>query len=401
MNQRASRPYRKKAAQVGLIIGLLVCVLVLPACLTAEETDAVLETQENISTLEIETSIPRTVVPFTPNPTATLQTIPTLTLTNSPTSSPTETPTITLTPDPYAVYTIEHLLQRNYGDSGQITVVEALAENDYFTRYLFSYPSDGLTIYGFLNVPQSRDAQKDNQNPSLETYPVVIALHGYIDPEIYNTIDYTTRYADSLAREGYMVFHPNLRGYPPSDDGDNLFRVGMAVDVLNLISLVVNQAGQPGVLERADGSKIGLWGHSMGGGISTRVMTVSPDVDAVVLYGAMSGDDQANFERIYNYFSSGTRGLEELDAPSEAFKLISPINYLDRVKAAVSIHHGKQDPDVPLAWSLDLCRRLRDLKVQVECFTYEGQAHTFHGEGDLFLMQRNVLFFNRYLKEGD
>ena len=198
-----------------------------------------------------------------------------------------------------------------------------------------------------------------------------------------------------------MVFHPNLRGYPPSDDGDNLFRVGMAVDVLNLISLVVNQAGQPGVLERADGSKIGLWGHSMGGGISTRVMTVSPDVDAVVLYGAMSGDDQANFERIYNYFSSGTRGLEELDAPPEAFKLISPINYLDRVKAAVSIHHGKQDPDVPLAWSLDLCRRLRDLQVQVECFTYEGQAHTFHGEGDLLLMQRNVLFFNRYLKEGD
>ena len=232
-----------------------------------------------------------------------------------------------------------------------------------------------------------------------EKIPVVIALHGYIDPQIYDTIDYTTRYADSLARNGYIVLHPNLRNYPPSDNGENLFRVGMAIDVLNLIALVRQQAGQPGVLEFADPDLIGLWGHSMGGGIATRVMTINPHVDAVVLYGAMSGDDQKNFERIFSYFSYGERGLEELEAPQEAFDLISPINYLDRVTAAVSIHHGKQDVDVPLAWSLDLCYRLRNLELDVSCFVYDDMPHTFHGSGDVSFIQRMIFFYDRIFND--
>jgi dipeptidyl aminopeptidase/acylaminoacyl peptidase len=118
----------------------------------------------------------------------------------------------------------------------------------------------------------------------------------------------------------------------------------MAIDVLNLIAIVKETGGQPGSLELADPSAIGLWGHSMGGGISTRVITVSPDVRAAVLYGAMSGDEKKNFERIFTYFSPGTRGQEELKAPAEVFQRISPIHYLERITAAVSIHHGKEDP---------------------------------------------------------
>jgi dipeptidyl aminopeptidase/acylaminoacyl peptidase len=227
---------------------------------------------------------------------------------------------------------------------------------------------------------------------------VVIALHGYIEPGVYSTLDYTTRYADALAREGFLVLHPNLRGYPPSDEGDNRFRVGMAVDVLNLIALVKALGGRPGALVLADGEAIGLWGHSMGGGVATRVLTVSPDVGAAVLYGAMSGDDQKNYERIFSYFSNGQRGQEELSAPPEVFARLSPINYLDRIRAAVSIHHGEKDVDVPLAWSLDLCQRLSNLELSVECFTYPDQPHTFHGDGDTLFIQRTIDFFNQWLR---
>ena len=310
--------------------------------------------------------------------------------TPSPTQlpTPTGTPTRTPTPGPYAGLSIDELTGRSYG-GGELEYLDTIAANSYFTRTLIAYPSDELTIYGFMNEPR-------RGNPP---YPVVIALHGYIDPAIYSTLDYTTRYADSLAREGFLVLHPNLRGYPPSDSGDNRFRVGMAVDVLNLIALVKSQAGQPGPLEDADPQAIGLWGHSMGGGISTRVITISPDVRAVLLYGAMSGDERRNFERIFNYFSNGERGQEELSAPEDVFELLSPINYLDRIRAAVSVHHGEQDPDVPPAWSADLCFRLEELGKDVECFTYPDQAHTFHGEGDVLFMQRAVDFFNRKLRE--
>ena len=316
--------------------------------------------------------------------------IATSTVTLEPT--PSAPPTSTATPDPYEPYTIDYLARRSFG-GGELQVEDVLAVNSFYTRTLVSYPSDGLRIFGFMDTPRPERVADGGK------LPVVIAVHGFIEPAIYATLDYTTRYADALARAGFLVIHPNLRGYAPSDDGDNLFRVGMAIDVLNLIALVKEQAGKPGALERADPAAIGIWGHSMGGGISTRVITLSPDVRAAVLYDAMSGDDRQNYQRIYDYFSNGTRGLEELKAPDEAFLRISPIYYLDHIQAAVSIHHGESDVDVPITWSLDLCQRLQALGKSVECFTYKGEPHTFHGEGDQLFIQRTIEFFKRWLRE--
>jgi dipeptidyl aminopeptidase/acylaminoacyl peptidase len=306
----------------------------------------------------------------------------------TPTATPAPTSTLSPTPDAYAGLSIADLTSREYG-SGELALIQMMEENNLFTRYLISYPSDGVMIYGFMNQPRG-------DGP----FPVIIASHGYIDPEIYNTLDYTTRYADALAEAGYLVLHPNLRGYWPSEDGPNLFRVGMAIDVLNLIAQVENQAGKPGILERADPERIGLWGHSMGGGISTRVMVVSPEVDAVVLYGAMSGDDLKNYERIFNVFSEGQRGQEELSAPPKAFERISPVYFLEQIQAAVSIHHGENDEEVPLEWSVEMCENLQILGKTVECFTYPGQPHTFIGEGDQEFIQRTIEFFNRILQDG-
>jgi dipeptidyl aminopeptidase/acylaminoacyl peptidase len=338
-------------------------------------------------------SLPPEPAPPTDTPTQLLPTpaaLPTRTPvppTSTPVPSQTPTPTVTSTPDPYAGLSVDSLSLRSYG-GGELIVEEVLAVNSIFTRTLISYPSDGLRIYGFMNIPRQ----------GTPPYPVVIALHGYIDPAIYNTLDYTTRYADAIARSGYVVIHPNLRGYPPSDNGDNLFRVGMAVDVLNLIALVKAQGGQPGLLAAADPNNIGLWGHSMGGGVTTRVIAVSPDVKAAVLYGAMSGDERKNYERIFSYFSNGTRGIDELTYPPEAFERISPVSYLDRIQAAVSIHHGAQDADVPLKWSVETCEALQSLHKQVECYLYDGQPHTFHGEGDDLFTLRVVEFYDRFLK---
>jgi dipeptidyl aminopeptidase/acylaminoacyl peptidase len=298
---------------------------------------------------------------------------------------PTPGPTATATPDTYAGLTIADLASRPYG-GGVLQVVERLAVYQEFTRYLVTYPSDGLQVTGFMNVP----------NQGSPPYPVVIAIHGYIDPAVYQTLDYTTRYADALSRHGYLVLHPNLRGYPPSESGPNLFRVGMAVDVLNLAALVRQTGGSPGPLEGADPARIGLWGHSMGGGISVRVITVDPALQAAVLYGSMSGDERQNFSKIQEW-SQGERGIEELEAPEADLARISAINFVERVSAAVSIHHGEADALVPLEWSLDYCERLQQAGKRVECFTYPGQPHTFTGQGDLDFIQRSLEFFDRYL----
>ncbi len=287
----------------------------------------------------------------------------------------------TATPDPYEALTISALAERDYG-GGELLDLGILGSNPGFTRHLVSYPSDGLTINGFVDVPVG-------DGP----FPVVLVLHGYVDPDGYTVENYTARYAAAFANAGYIAIHPNYRNYAPSDSGPNEFRVGYAVDVLNLIAIVNAQAGTGGLLQTANPDAIFLWGHSMGGGIMLRVLTVGSDVQGAVLYGSMSGDERRNFEHIRDVLSDGSRGNEELTAPDEALQLISPIYYYGRIAVPVSIHHGDVDESVPLAWSLELCEQLEALGKQVECFTYHNMPHIFYGDNDELLIQRSIEFF--------
>src|SRR5258708_38372293 len=291
---------------------------------------------------------------------------------------------IQATADPFAGLSIAELVARTYG-GGQVTIDQVFTTTAAFTRYLIHYPSDGLSIYGFMDVPTTAPRNRS-------AYPVIIALHGYIDPNLYQTLDYTTAYADALARAGYIVLHPNLRNYRPSDSGPNLLRVGFAIDVLNLLAIVRTQAGKPGSLQYADPAALGLWGHSMGGGAAIRAMTVDPQIRAVVLYAPISGDDRLNAQQF-----ATRQGQYDVNFPEDVFLRASPMYYYYRVQSAVSVHHGLADATVPPAWSVDLCTSLKARQKSVECFTYPGQPHTFTGAGNSLFIQRTIAFFDAHL----
>lgn len=369
--------------------------------------------------LPTETAPPPTSQTFQPFPTVTptiaqftlltepSPTISLLTL-DTPTPLPTATPTPqpTVTPPPPSVYdqfaslkltplpipveqfglTIDELSARSYGGDGSLTLVETLADRQGFMRYLFTYPSDDLTIYGFMNVPKTAGP-----------HPVAVVLHGHLPPELYHTETYTRRYADALARAGYLVLHPNMRGFYPSDHGMDWFRVGVAIDVLNLIALTRQTAGQPGPLEQADASFIGLMGHSMGGGAALRVATIDAQIDATVLYASMSGNERWNYEKILRW-SGGQFGQRELATADETLNQISPIFFLDRIHGPISIHNGEADGGT-LKWGVDLCERFQAIEHPVDCFTYPNQPHIFEGDGDRLLTERMLTFFNQALNE--
>ena len=136
----------------------------------------------------------------------------------------------------YSGLSIEELVARKYG-GGEIAFVKDLEGSDHFTRKMVSFPSDDLTIYGFMNIP-------NGEGP----FPVIVVLHGWVKPHLWHTLCYTTSYADALANAGFFVLHPNYRNHPPSDEGANLFRVGYAVDILNLLAIIREQGGKPGPL---------------------------------------------------------------------------------------------------------------------------------------------------------
>ncbi|MCS6774508.1 MAG: alpha/beta fold hydrolase [Thermoflexales bacterium] len=253
-----------------------------------------------------------------------------------------------------------------------------------FTRTLIRFDSDGLSVYGFMNTPRGRGP-----------FPVVIVLHGYVNPRTYRTpYAYTQRYADALAREGFLVLHPDYRGHGRSEgvaEGvDNLFRVGYAVDVLNL-------AAHARRLPNVNPDAIGLFGHSMGGGIAQRVIAVDRDIKAVVLYGSMSGDERLNIERIRNVFRRVPMMPEDA-VPLELWSAISPITYLADVQAAIEIHHGARDLQVPIEWSRDLSQRLSALGKPVTLFEYPEAGHILRGQDYATMMHRVTDFFNRTLR---
>lgn len=298
--------------------------------------------------------------------------------------SPTADPRPTATLDPYAKLGIEALAARSYG-GGEISDLGILGTSSNAERHLISYSSDGLTINGFMDIPVGAGP-----------FPVVLVLHGYVEEEGYQVENYTAGYAAAFANAGYIAIHPNYRNYPPSDSGPNEFRVGFAIDVLNLIAIVNASAGQPGLLQDARSDAVFLWGHSMGGGIALRVITVGAQVQGAVLYGSMSGDERRNFEHIRDVLSQGTRGLDELSVPVEELQFISPAYFYDRIQVPVSIHHGDIDDVVPHSWSTELCEQLQTLGKLVECFSYHNMPHIFYGLNDQLLIQRSLEFFQRY-----
>lgn len=352
------------------------CMLIAAACQVNKPTPAALPTPYPLEASP--TVVASTAEVLTP-PTQAVSALPTDTLV--PTiPAPTLAPTFAS----YESYTIDFLRMRTYG-GGNIEVTGTVEQTDAFTRYLIRYPSDGLSIHGFANVPKGAGP-----------FPVIVAIHGFVDPATYETLDYTTSALDTITQAGYIVIHPNLRGYPPSEDGDNLFRVGMAVDVLNLIALVKAESGPPELFAAAASEEIGLWGHSMGGSIALRVLTVSPDVRAAVLFASMSGDELKNAE-LLSSVSSDPRLQTELGTSPADLERISPMYFYNYIRAPIQLHHGGVDQTVPVAWAEETCNAMSALRVQIECNYYPTEDHTFRSRVADQLYEAVFRFYDTYL----
>ncbi len=326
----------------------------------------------------------------------------------SATFEPTETavPLPTPTPHPLTPYTISGMRQRIFS-GGEIQTRAILEQNEAYTRYYIDYPSDGLTITGIMHLPTG-------DGP----FPVLVLLHGYIDRSRYFAGADTWQAADFFARRGYLTIAPDFRSWGESDTGLSLFHTGLVADVLNLIGSLPS-------LPIADSSRIGLWGHSMGGGMATKVLTIDERIDAAVLYAPNSADDA---DLIARWGAGCLAGESEaagdfcnpaevipLNTPPdlveaylsaaadpEFLQLVSPLYHLENISAPVQIHIGTADGqslvETPPEWSAKLAEGLQNANQDVAYFSYEGQGHSFLGTSWTTLLDRTLIFFNLHLK---
>ena len=296
--------------------------------------------------------------------------------------TPTPFPTPTLAP--YEGYTIDYLRKRTYG-GGTMQVLEKLAENDSFASYSIRYPSEGLNIYGFMNVPKGPGP-----------FPVIVSIHGYAPYGKYDPFNPVQDSADLFAANQFIVIRPGLRNHPPSDSGDNLLRVGMTLDVMNLIALVKAREALPAELASADTDRIGLWGTSMGGEIGLRVITISQDINAAVLASPLSGNSERNSRQLYE-ITRDEEFAKDFVVPLEMQERISPVYQYYKITSAVQLHHGTADTTAPISWAVETCDFLKAAGISVQCLYYQDAGHVFGGDGLRQLQQSALEFYRTYL----
>ncbi|MCB8926008.1 MAG: alpha/beta fold hydrolase [Ardenticatenaceae bacterium] len=360
------------------------------------------------------TAVLPTPSPVSTNPTPIKQAGVAVTVIIKPTATPSPTaaaatavpatttiPLPIATPGPMSAYTIESLRQRDY-PGGVIEIASWMADAEYFDKYAITYPSDGLTISGIMQIPKG-------EGP----FPVIILNHGYHERDSYFSGAGTWQQAEYLNYRGYLTIAPDYRSWGSSDIGPSFFHTGLVADVMNLV------ASLPSIPE-ADTSRIGMWGHSMGGGITTKVLTISDVVKAAVLHAPNSADDADLIARWGPGCLPGLAecndgevipvnlSLELQDAylaaanSPEMLQQIAPIYHLAYVTAPVQIHIGLADgaepEETPPDWAPKLHAALQDADKESTLFVYPEQGHFFNGPDWNLMMRRTADFFDAYLK---
>lgn len=311
-----------------------------------------------------------------------------------------------LSPHPLS---IEALRQGEYPGS-DIVIEQTLTPGSNYQRFIASYKSEGLKIFGLLTVP--------NGDPPQKGWPAIVFNHGYISPSSYRTTEKYVAYQHAFARNGYVTLKSDFRGHGNSEGratggyGSN----GYTIDVLNAVSSIKKLKDPSNVNSQksiVSPEGIGMWGHSMGGHITLESMVVNPDIKAGVIWAGVVGSYEDLFERwrrrsgptpTPNPYSQRGRWRRELaemfgdpNQNPEFWQSLSATSFLDDISGPVQLQHGTADSSVPVEFSRSLEKLLSDAGKEVELFEYPGDDHNISANLSLAL-NRSVEFFDRYLK---
>jgi dipeptidyl aminopeptidase/acylaminoacyl peptidase len=284
-----------------------------------------------------------------------------------------------------------------------ISIEETLEPGANYSRYVASYQSQGLKIYGLLTIP-------DGEMPPAG-WPAIVFNHGYIAPAVYRTTERYIAYVDQLARHGYIVYKIDYRGNDRSE-GKALGAYGDPGYTTDVLNAVASLKAYP----LADPQRIGIWGHSMGGFLTLRAMVISKDIKAGVIWAGVVGSypemlccwhhrsptvptRTPNPEYRFNWRDQWVKLFGSPELNPDFWAGISANSYLADLSGPIQIHHDLGDSEVPVKFSQDLYQDTLAAGKVAEYFEYPGDDHNIANYFGL-AMQHTIDFFDRYLKDG-
>ena len=224
---------------------------------------------------------------------------------------------------------------------------------------------NGLEMVSYLTTPPGLEPKK---------LPLVLLIHGgpwdrdddSYDPEV-----------QFLANRGYAVLQANYRG-----------STGFGLDFLNAGTKQVGLGTEEDLFDAvqwaidngvADPKRIAAMGGSMGGYATLRALEMKPDLFACGVDAFGPGDLATSFRSFPSYWSNITnrwrRRAGDADHDEKWNRTISPLYYVDKIRAPLLVVQGENDPRVTIANTNMMVDALRKAKREVLYVVYPDEGH--------------------------
>lgn len=230
-----------------------------------------------------------------------------------------------------------------------------------------------------------------NFDPS-KKYPVMVYLYGGSHAQmITNKWLGGTGYFDLyMAQNGYIVFTLDNRG---SDARGRDFtrithrQLGEAEMADQLVGIEYLQS-----LPFVNSEKMGIFGWSYGGYMTTSLMTKHNDIFNTAVAGGPVMDWKY-YEVMY-----GERYMDTPQENPQGYEQTSLLNKADKLKGNLLIIHGAQDPVVLQQHSMDFVEKAIKAGRQIDYFLYPTHEHNVIGKDRVHMYEKIANYFDLYLK---
>jgi len=247
---------------------------------------------------------------------------------------------------------------------------------------------DGLTIHGYLTLPNGAEAKK---------LPVVVNPHG--GPWARDVWGWNPE-VQMLANRGYAVLQMNFRG--STGYGRTFWEASfkqwgrkMQDDITDAVRYLIAE----GI---ADPTRICIYGGSYGGYATLAGVAYTPDLYACAVDYVGVSNLFTFMNTIPPYWKPYLEMMHEMvgdpEKDKDLFTAYSPALNADRIRTPLFVAQGARDPRVNIEESNQMVKALRARGVDVPYLVKDNEGHGFRNEENKFeFYEAMAKFLAKYL----
>jgi dipeptidyl-peptidase-4 len=237
---------------------------------------------------------------------------------------------------------------------------ETINEYKFSQKEFFTFQTtENIELNGWMIKPHDFDSSKK--------YPVLMYVYGGPGSQTVRNSWGSNLWYQYLSSQGLIVVSVDNRG--TGSRGEEFKK--MTYKQLGKYETIdqIEAAKYLGSLDFVDSERIGIWGWSYGGYMSTSCLAKGADYFSMAIAVA----PVTNWRYYDNIYTE--RFMRTPQENPEGYDDNSPINHVDKIKGKLLLIHGTADDNVHFQNAIDLTTALVDANVQFEMQFYPNSNH--------------------------